>query len=517
MKKHTIIIIIIVLICVIGIIAYRIINPYLLDNLALETSDAKDTKGTIRIAIDSWIGYFILQSPVFKKLMRDSNYLIEIIDDNANYAERMKKLQKGEIDIAVATIDSYLINGVREGFPATIIAIIDESKGGDAIVAWELKIDGLEKLKTATDYKIAFTPDSPSEHLLKSIGVHFDIPSLLDKNGYWRVETNGAEDAYNKLIAREVDVAVIWEPHVTDAVSLDGIIKLLGSEDTEKLIVDILLVNRAYADKNPDIINILLSNYFQTLKIYTDDQEKLKQDIQKITKSSAQSIDAKLKGVEWINLAENAKWFGFASENAVMRDELIETIESTIEILIETGDFNDNPLPKKNAAIIINSQFVMNLFTSGIIDVSQSDTQYSSSLEKRFPELSDEEWKELKEIGILKVRPITFMSGTANLSTSGQMQIDVIVENIKHYPNFRILIIGHTGIRGDKEANLILSLQRAQAVTNYIITMYNVDPNRIKAIGVGGEQPLKRESSESSRAYNDRLKRVEIHLVTEEF
>lgn len=517
MSKHTIIVIVIVLISVTGIIVYRIASPYLMDYIAVETSDAKDTKGTIRIALDSWIGYFILQSPVFKKLMRDSKYKIEIIDDNANYAERMKNLKSGAIDIAVATIDSYLINGVREGFPATIIAIIDESKGGDAIVAWESKVASLENLKNITTYKIAFTPDSPSEHLLKSIGVHFDISALLNKNGSWRVETNGAEDAYNKLIAGEVDVAVIWEPHVTDAVSRDGIIKLLGSEDTEKLIVDILLVNRAYADKNPDIINILLSNYFKTLKIYTDDREKLKQDIIKNTKSSTQNIDAKLKGVEWINLSGNAKWLGLSTENTFSTDELVAAIESTIEILIEYGDFDDNPLPNKDVTSIINSQFTKKLFSSGIIDAGQAEAQYSDSLQKRFSELSDEEWENLKEIGTLKIRPITFMSGTANLNTAGQIQIDVIVENLKHYPNFRILIIGHTGIRGDKEANLILSLQRAQAVTNYIITMYKVDPNRIKAIGVGGEQPLQRKSNESSRAYTDRLKRVEIHLVTEEY
>lgn len=516
MNKHTKIVIIVIILSVVGIFAYKFISPYFIKKQAFQTSDAKDTKGTIRIALDSWIGYFVIQSPVFKKLMRDSKYSIEIIDDDANYAERMNKLKSGKIDIAVATIDSYLLNGVKENFPATIIALIDESKGGDAIVAWESKIDKIEKLKTITDYKIAFTPDSPSEHLLKSIGVHFDIPLLLDKNGSWKVKTKGAKDAYKKLINKKVDVAVLWEPHVTDAVSKDGIIKILGSEDTEKLIVDILLVNRMYAKKNFDIVTILLSNYFKALEIYNSDKDKLKQDIVKTTNSTLKNVNTMLKGVEWIDLADNAKWFGFIEEKQYKEKELVEAIESTIDILIQNQDFVNNPLPNNDVNTIINSGFIKNLINSNGNEIDYSDTEQINSLSKKFSRLSEEEWNKLKEIGILKVRPINFMSGTSKLIAEGKLQIDEIIENLEHYPNFRILIKGHTGITGDKQANMILSQERANAVANYIMTNYNVDLNRIRAIGVGGNYPLKKNSNESSRAYNDRLKRVEIHLVTDE-
>jgi len=517
MKTHTIVLIMIILVSIAGITVFKLLSPSLEESRTRQTSDAKDIKGTVRIALDSWIGYYFLRSPVFKRLMREAKYNVKIIDDDANYAQRMKCLRSGEIDIAVATVDSYLINAAGEGFPATIIALIDESKGGDAIVAWESEIGALEQLKNGTDYKIAFTPDSPSEYLLKSIGVHFNISSLLDKSGSWRIETNGAEDAYKKLMAREADVAVIWEPHVTEALSKEGIIKLLGSEDTEKLIVDILLVNRAYAQNNPEIVTTLLANYFKTMIIYSDDKAKLRADIIKETKSSGENVDAMLKGVEWINLPGNAKWFGLLADSTYQEEELVQTIESTVEILIENGDFTDNPLPKSNAATIINSQFIKQLYTADITDTGDSDIQYANSLQKEFTPLSDGEWQQLGQIGTLKVRPITFMSGTAELNTQGELQVDIIVENIKHYPNFRILVIGHSGLRGDKEQNLILSKARARTVANYIITRYNVDKNRIHAVGVGGEQPLARKNDESSRAYNDRLKRVEILLVTENF
>jgi len=84
-------------------------------------------------------------------------------------------LKKGEVDFAVCTIDAYILNGKGAGYPGTIISVIDESKGGDAIVAWKKKVPSIQKLTTMTGYRIAFTPASPSEHLLKAIAVDFDI------------------------------------------------------------------------------------------------------------------------------------------------------------------------------------------------------------------------------------------------------------------------------------------------------------------------------------------------------
>ncbi|MBN1522994.1 MAG: OmpA family protein [Spirochaetales bacterium] len=513
MKKHTIILIVLVLLGVLGIIGYKIASPYLEETAALNTSDAKDMKGKIRIALDSWIGYYYLQSPVFKKLMREDKYLVEIIDDNANYAERMKKLKNNEIDFAVATVDSYLLNAAPEGFPGTIITVLDESKGGDAIVAWKDKIGRLEELKNGMKYSIAFTPDSPSEYLLKSIGVHFNITTLLEKDGSWRREADGAEDAYNKLLKHEVDVAVVWEPHVTAALSREGIVKLLGSEDTEKLIVDILLVNRRFAEKNSDLVILMLTNYFKTLLVYSNDTAMLKQDIMKETKTTQVNVEAMLKGVEWINLVRNAQWFGLLQDSSFSKEELVDTVESTIDILIENGDFSGNPLPQRDASTIINSSFVSRLYALG--GTGTTDIQYTNSLKKDFSKLSAAEWELLRQVGTLKVRPITFTSGTSDLNGQGEQQVDTIVENIKHYPNFRILVKGHTGTRGDANQNIILSRERAATVANYMITHYNVDKDRIRWVGVGGEEPLVQSSDESSREYNDRLKRVEILLVAE--
>jgi outer membrane protein OmpA-like peptidoglycan-associated protein len=89
------------------------------------------------------------------------------------------------------------------------------------------------------------------------------------------------------------------------------------------------------------------------------------------------------------------------------------------------------------------------------------------------------------------------------------------METLRHYPTFRARVRGHTAESGDPEQNRLLSLERAEAVARYMNVTYSVDPNRIKVVGMGSAQPLPRLPSESDRAYQYRLPRVEVSLLAE--
>jgi len=238
MNSHVKTSIILIIIGLLGIMLFKFLTPIFDDFQQQDTSDAKGIKGKIVIGYDNWVGYFPLCSPEMKKRMRQTGYLLECVDDNADYVDRYKKLSSGKYDFAVGTVDSYIINGEKEDYPGVITAVIDESKGGDAIVAWEDVITSLDDLKTSNGLRIAYTPDSPSDHLLKAVSVHFDIPKTLQP-----IEANGSNDALDKLLAREVDVAILWEPAVSRAISKKGIKRIISTKDTNQLIVDILIAN----------------------------------------------------------------------------------------------------------------------------------------------------------------------------------------------------------------------------------------------------------------------------------
>ncbi|MDC7223548.1 MAG: OmpA family protein [Spirochaetales bacterium] len=500
----------------------KIVQPRLQEDRIIKSSAAGDVVGEIRVALDSWIGYYPLQSPLFERLMRDEGYRIIIEDDKADYAGRMERLDAGEIDFAVCTVDAYLLNGQlslggRSDYPGVIVTVLDESKGGDAIIARKERIDNLNALKDGSNsYEIAFTPSSPSEHLLKSVGIHFGIDRILDAQGNWRKETLGAREAYQLYQQGKVDVAVLWEPYVTMALDGEESVKLLGSEDTEKMIVDVLLVRRDFALSQPEVVQLFVDQYFQTISSYQESPDLLVSDISRNVKvdgkkTSQEQINSMLRGVKWLSLEENSRWFGISDGGASFEDEILQAINSALDTLIEYGDFPNNPLPNSGDPwSIISPDFVESAY---LRNGQLTEGNYENSLEKKFSFLKESQWEKASIVGNFKILPISFMSGLGELDYNGEIQCDIIAERLSHYPNFRILIKGHTGTAGDTAANLELSQARADAVKDYFVLHYNIDSNRIRAIGMGGEEPLERKDGESSRAFSYRLKRVEVYLV----
>jgi outer membrane protein OmpA-like peptidoglycan-associated protein/ABC-type taurine transport system substrate-binding protein len=516
MNKNTLTFILVIILGSAGMLVFYFVKPLLNKQEQFTISDSGKTEGSITIGIDNWVGYIPLCSKELRQRLHNAGLLLQCEDDQANYAERMKKLRAGKLDFAVATVDSFILNGAAEDFPGTIIMVIDESKGGDALLAHKSKLTKIEDLKSKKDWKIAFTPSSPSEHLLKAIGTHFDVEELRKKSAKWRIEVGGSQEARKKLENGEVDAAVLWEPDVSKALTRKEFIKLLGTEDTKNLIVDILLVNHQFAKTHPERVKKLLINYFQTLKFYRDNPLELSKEVEVQSKLGEAQVATMLKGVHWVSLLENARnWFGLNIQGKG-QESLVNTIESSIEILMAHKDFKENPLPDRDFYRLQYRVFIEELTSELAQFGGQSANKDTNELSgKKFSALNDEQWGALTEVGSLKIRPISFQSGTSGLSDTGKAEIDLAIQDMLHYPNFRILVTGHTGLRGDKEANKQLSLGRSESVKKYLLEKHLIDGNRIRSFGYGSDRPLPRDIEEAERAYEYRLPRVEIKLLME--
>ncbi len=512
----------IIVLVAVGAVGLKLLLPVLKESEQKATTDASRTKGKIRIALDNWAGYFILNSPEMEKAMHKAGYILICEDDNADYARRMQRLEDGEIDFAAATVDSFILNAAPLDFPGAVIMVIDESKGGDAILGRKDRITGLDELKGKTGVKVAFTPNSPSHYLAKAAAYHFDAPELLP-TGDLRLETGGSEEARKKLMDGETDIAICWEPDVSRALEKDDIIKILGTEDTERLIVDILVASRDVLKKRPEVVSLLLSNYFRVLKKYRDAPDLLLEDLKERTNLPEKSVKSLLKGVRWVNFTENCEsWFGIASSGGRMDEGLVDAIGATIRILLNAGDFPASPIPDEDPYRLINSGFLQEMFERGVTGFKKGGARDGAStplhsIAAGFDYLDEADWDKLKEVGALKMEPIVFQRGSSELDPLGEKVVDQAVERLKHYPNFRIVIKGHTGVRGDKQANIELSRQRADAVARYLTSAYKVDPNRQRVLGRGGEKPLPRLPGESRRTWMYRLPRVELVLVREDY
>jgi OOP family OmpA-OmpF porin len=73
------------------------------------------------------------------------------------------------------------------------------------------------------------------------------------------------------------------------------------------------------------------------------------------------------------------------------------------------------------------------------------------------------------------------------------------------YPTTTTVIEGHTDNVGSAAMNKDLSQRRAEAVRDNLIKNYNIDPNRIKAVGYGFERPVADNSTAAGRKMNRRI------------
>ena len=149
---------------------------------------------------------------------------------------------------------------------------------------------------------------------------------------------------------------------------------------------------------------------------------------------------------------------------------------------------------------IINSQFIGAAFTSAATGATPGGAAaVGTGLDQRFTALDETQWTRLREVGTLKSLNVSFQSGTAELNYDGKTEIDRMMDVLKHYPTFRIRVLGHTALTGDPEENQRLSLERAEAVARYLNVTYNVDPHRTRVLGLGAGQPLSRLPVKRSR------------------
>lgn len=103
----------------------------------------------------------------------------------------------------------------------------------------------------------------------------------------------------------------------------------------------------------------------------------------------------------------------------------------------------------------------------------------------------------------ISLRNVFFKSGKYDLNEASFFELDKVVELLKEN-DVKIEISGHTDDVGKSDYNKKLSLNRAEAVYNYLITK-GVSPIRLTYIGYGESKPLVDNATPENRALNRRI------------
>lgn len=486
----------IVIIGFLAVAAKYLILPYFNKNLMEETGSDSQYKHTLTLSADSFSGYAILRSPVMKKELKTLGIKLTIEDDHADYDARMKSLAKKDTQLAVFTIDSFIQAGEKLGnIPGTIVLVIDESRGADAIVAYKDAVASIEDLNHP-DAGIVLTPHSPSEFLARTVIAHFNLPLLPET---WMIPADGSEEVYKafqKEGKAEKKAFVLWEPYVSKALKESGAHIILDSSKLEGYIVDVLVAERTFLKDNPDLVRNVVGSYLKAAYAYTGSKDTMVAlIIDDAKETGGESLDKETASrmvdrIQWKNTLENYGYFGIASTgggtSALNLEDMITNIR---DVLVKTGALSGSFLEGKEHTLfyasVLSDLKASNFHPAKKVDVIQGLGSGTGDLDvvRKAPALSalnDDEWAALKPVGSLKIPPIMFARGTARINIGSARDLDKLARQLATFPQYYLRVVGHTRAEGDLDANMKLARERAEAAYAHLMSA-GVSPSRIKA------------------------------------
>jgi ABC-type nitrate/sulfonate/bicarbonate transport system substrate-binding protein len=434
----------------------------------------------VTIALDSFSGYAVLRSPTFSQLLRREKIKLNLIDDAADYSARLEGLRDGRTQMAAFTIDALIKTTADMGrSPATIVSLIDETQGADAIVAAKDAIKNVDDLNHA-DVRFVLTPDSPSETLARVVMNTFALDQLPEQPFVMAKDAADVVQRYRNSQKNSREVFVLWEPFVSKILANDSMHVVIDSSRFTGYIVDCLVADRDFLVKQPEIAATVVECYFRALYEYR--QDTAMQRLVLTDAGESNGIDATIseklvKGIRWKNTQENLAHFGLRSDTS--SQHIADMIENITRVLLETGAIAADPTGGQPNKLYFDT-LLRNLRDAGFHPGDETEEVREAT---ELVELSDEQWQKLVPVGTLSVPDLVFPRGTASLTSTSQLTLDELVEKLATWPQYYVIVRGNASLLGDLEANKALASRRAKATEEYLIRN-GVSPGRIRAVGV---------------------------------
>ena len=483
------------------------------EQLNQATGSSSQYTHEVTIAADLFSGYAVLRSAQMRDNLKASGIRLTMEDDKADYGARLEALEDGDVQMAVYTIDSLLMAGANAGgFPASIVMVIDETKGADAVLAYKDAVGLLQDLDDP-DARFVLTPSSPSEFLARVVKSHFKLPNL---SGDWMIEADGAADVLQKL--KDADRAdktayVLWEPQVSQAKQLPGVEVILDSSRIKGLIVDVLVARREYLRDHPDKVRAVVEAYSRAAHHYRSQPDGfaalVKSDDPSLSDTEAKSL---VDGIQWKNTLENYAHFGLVRGAAAGGlPSLEDMIANVTDVLIKTGAVGSDPLGGRHSSLyfdqVLTGMKADNFHPANRMNLIDGLGQGTGDLQgvrtnAHLGSLSDSQWQTLQSVGDLDVPSIGFRRGSAAISLSSEHELKRLKRMLDSFPTFYLRVIGQARAVGDPEANRRLARSRAESVVTFL-----------KGEGVGANRIRTDAAPAGSRAGSAQSVRFELGQV----
>ncbi len=149
--------------------------------------------------------------------------------------------------------------------------------------------------------------------------------------------------------------------------------------------------------------------------------------------------------------------------------------------------------------------------TAGVIIGNKMDKQ-AQQIENEIPGATVERLDDGIVVTFDENSGVFFDTGKYNVNAASQTILNKLSNVMKEYDQTNVIVAGHTDSQGSDALNMTLSKNRANAVTNYMVST-GLSVGRFTTVWYGEDQPAATNDTAEGRAKN---RRVQLAIVPNE-
>lgn len=389
------------------------------------------------------------------------------------------------------------------GHDGKAILIVDNTQGGDAVIARDPAIKTIEDLSGKNVGLVQFTP---------SHGMLIDAieNSSMTARAKQQVRTvfikpeEGTAGVRAAFVSGDVDAAVLWDPDLSLALrDVKGSHVVYSTKTATNLIYDVIVCDQRELKKpeNEVVFQKFVDGWLQGVKVAKANPDQAVEGLinsmeffKVLAGTEGKPFLKQLFGnVVWTDLSDNARVLGL-----VGGVNHYERVYARFDQIYRGAGALANP---NSPVIPAQESFDLRFIKAALA----KDTAAKVEAAKPQAEFTDTGRASAMASPAAVTKPVAvnFSSGSSELTKRAQRVIDTeMIPFIENNGSAYFELSGNTDSVGSANTNQALSVARAKAVAEYLEKQWEIPKARLRVVGFGPTRPLCDEANPGSAGMN---------------
>lgn len=379
----------------------------------------------------------------------------------------------------------------NSGHDAKAVMLVDNTRGGDAIITRDSSINRVEDLAGKTVALVQFTPShgmliDAIENSSMTARAKQQVKMIFIK------PEEGTAGVRSALVGGQVDAAVLWDPDLSLAVRDAKAKTIYSTKTATNLIFDLMACDQRELNKpqNAETFQKFVDGWMEGVEEAKANPDRAvdalvnTEEFFRILagKEGKPFVKGLFTNLLWTGLSDNARILGLAGDT-----NHYERVYARFDEIYRAAGSLANP---KSPVIAPQDSFDYRFIKAALARNAKA-VEAAAKPAQTYTEAGRTEAMAAAPAQVTKPVEVNFPSGSAELSKKAQQVIDLkMVPFIENNGGAYFELSGNSDSVGSDAANQALSVRRANAVAEYLNKQWEVPRARLRVVGYGSSRPL---------------------------